>query len=71
MSVQLLPWLLHRRMSTDPVFFIVDHDEVVNRAEQHGQSGDSDIYRNAMGHVNENQVKFFFFDRRKNQSLYF
>jgi hypothetical protein len=54
MSVQL-SWLLHGRMLTDLVFIIVDHDEVARRAEQHG-SGDASLYRNAMGHVNDNQV---------------
>lgn len=54
MSVQLA-WLLHGRMLADPVFIIVDQDEVALRAEQHG-SGDASLYRNAMGHVNNNQV---------------
>jgi len=35
--------------------FQVDHDEVVRTAEQHGHSGDSSLYRNAMEHVNGNQ----------------
>lgn len=54
MSVQL-PWLLHGRMLADSVFIVVNHDEVVRAAEQHG-SGDSSLYRNAMDHVNNNQV---------------
>lgn len=57
MSVQL-SWLLHGRMLADPVFIIdndEDHDEVVRSAAQHG-SGDESLFRNAMGHLNKNQV---------------
>ena len=73
MSVQL-PWLLHDQMLADPVFIIVNHDEVVHRAQQHG-SGDSSLYRNAMEHVNNNQViiyGIFFLGRSSTKSiLYF
>lgn len=40
---------------TDPVFIIVNHDEAINAARQDG-SEDSDIYRSAVDHVNENQA---------------
>ena len=39
----------------DLVFIIVNHDEVVRTAEQHG-SGDSSLFSNAMGFVSKNQV---------------
>ena len=39
----------------DLVFIIVNHDEVVRTAEQHG-SGDSSLFSNAMGFVSDNQV---------------
>lgn len=54
MSVQLSQ-LLHGRMLADPIFIIVDHDEVVRRAEEHG-SGDSSLYGKAIKHVEENEV---------------
>jgi hypothetical protein len=44
--------MFHGRMLADPVFIIVDHDEVVGQAGP----GDSDIYSAAVGHVNANQV---------------
>lgn len=50
--------VLHGRMLADPVFIIdndEDHDEVVRSAAQHG-SGDESLFRNALGHLNKNQV---------------
>ena len=51
------PWLLHRDrwMLADPVFIIVDHDEVARTAEKHG-SGDSSLFHNALGYINNNKV---------------
>lgn len=42
-------------MLADPVFIIVDHDDVVRRAEQHG-SGDSSLFRGAAEYVSGNSV---------------
>ena len=52
-----LPWLLHDQwqMMTDLVSITVNHDEVVRTAQNHG-SGDSSLFSNAMGFINDNQV---------------
>ena len=53
-----VPQLFNDRMLADPVFIIVDHNDVVRGAEQHGY-GDASLYHNAMGHVNDNQVVIY------------
>jgi hypothetical protein len=50
-------FISRRRMLADPVFIIVDHDEVVRTAEHHG-SGDSSLFSNAMSFISDNQVFF-------------
>ena len=61
MFVVQLSWLLHESrhwMLTDPVFIIVDHDEVVRTAETHG-SGESSLFSNALGFLSDNKVNYF------------
>lgn len=54
-----LPWLFHDLTKlADLVFIIVDHDEVVRTAEQHG-AGEASLYTNALGYVNDNRVIIF------------
>jgi hypothetical protein len=48
--------LLHVRLLADPLFIIVDHDEVIRAAEQHHESGDSSIYSSALGFLDKNKV---------------
>jgi len=77
MFVVQLSWLLHESrhwMLTDPVFIIVDHDEVVRTAETHfiivdhdevvrtaetHGSGESSLFSNALGFLSDNKVNYF------------
>lgn len=55
MSVQFSR-MVHRRMLADPIFIIVDHDEVASQAAARHGSDDPSIYRSALKHISENRV---------------
>ena len=48
--------MLHRRILADPIFIIVDHDEVASQAAARHGSDDPSIYRSALKHISENRV---------------